>query len=137
MHAAPEGGPDEDPERTGQVAELRGKHGSDQWPRPCDGGEVVTENNPFGRGNEVLAIAASDCRRSAGVVDGEHLGHQPGRVESISYRKRANPGDDKPERVDRFIPLKGCDGHGSGAEKGDGEPEENADEARHGGDLLK
>ena len=44
---------------------------------------------------------------------------------------------DKPERVDRFIPLKGCDGHGSGAEKGDGEPEENADEARHGGDLLK
>ena len=137
MHAAAEGGPNQQPERAGEVAELRGEHGTHKRAGSGDGGEVVAEDDPLGRGNEVLAIAASDSGGGAEVVDGEDLGNQPGGVKPIGDGKRADPGDDQPKGVDGFVALEGSDGDGGGSEKRNNEPEENAGKAGHGGNSAK
>ena len=95
------------------------------------------KTTPLGRGYEVFAIAASDGGGGAAVVDGEHLGHQPCGVKPIGDGEGADAGDDEPEGVDRLVSLEGGDADGGGSEQGNGEPEEDAGEAGHGGDLRK
>src|SRR5581483_12370806 len=56
LHGAAEDDADEDPERPGKIAELRGERRADQRPRPRDRGEVVAEDDPAVRRHEVAPV---------------------------------------------------------------------------------
>ena len=65
-----EHGADDDPERSGEVAELRGERRADQRAGAGDGREVMAEDDPLVGGLEVVAVRAGarqawrDCCRA-------------------------------------------------------------------------
>ena len=131
MHPAAERGADQDPQHARQIAELRRQHRPHQRPRPGDGREMVAEDHPLVRRHEVLAVAARHRGGRAAVVEGQHLGHQPGAVKPIGHREGADARDDQPQGVDRFAALESGDADGGGTEQGNGDPEEDAGDTRH------
>ena len=63
LHRAAEHDADEDPERAGQVAELRRERRADQRPGPGDGREVMAEDDPAVGRHEVAAVVDALRRR--------------------------------------------------------------------------
>ena len=105
LHAAAEHGADQDPQRAGQIAELRRERRADQRARARDGGEVMTEHDPAIRRHEVAAVAESFGRRGARRVEREHLRGEKRAVEAIAERVDADGGDDEPHRFDAFAAI--------------------------------
>jgi hypothetical protein len=80
---------------------------------------VVAEDDPLGRGDEVLAVLLGMGGRGALLVEDEDLGEEPLAVKPIGDGEGAEPGDDEPEGVDRFPPVEGRKTDGGGAQGGD------------------
>ncbi len=100
LHRAAEDDAGEDPERPGQIAELRRQRRPDQRARAGDGGEVVAEDDPAIGGNEVAAVV--DALGGSGIrgVEREELGGDEGAVEAVGDRVDRDRGDDEPDGVD-------------------------------------
>ncbi len=131
MHAPAERRADEEPEHPRQVAELRREDRADERAGAGDGGEVVSEDDPAVCRDEVLSVLLRHRGGSAPVVEDEDLGHEPLAVEAIGDGERAEPRDDEPEGVDGLPLVEGGECHRSRAERGDAEPEENAQKPFH------
>ena len=134
MHTAAEGGSDENPEHSGQITKLSCEHGTYQWSRSGDGGEMVAEYYPLRRRDEIFAIAACDGGGCAVVVDGEHFGHDPSGVEAIRNRKGTDASNDEPQGVYGFASLESCDRDGGDSEQGNEDPQKNTSDTRHDSD---
>src|SRR5690606_28845357 len=95
----------QNPDRTGQVAELRRERRADQGPRARDRGEVVAEHDPAVGRHEVPAVVETLGRRRARRVEREHLGRDERTVETIAYRVDADGRDDEPQSVYAFAAV--------------------------------
>jgi hypothetical protein len=136
LHAAAERRADEDPERAGQVAELRGKGGPDQWARARDRGEVVAEHDPAIRRDEVAAVAETlgGCR--ARGVEREHLGREKRAVEPVAERVHAHGRDDEPHPVHRLASVQRDAAERGRAQDRDADPDRDADRTRYTAHLF-
>ena len=72
LHRAAQHRADDDPQRAGQVAELRRQRRADQRARAGDGGEVVAEHDPLVGGHEIVPVAQPLGGRGAAVVERHH-----------------------------------------------------------------
>ena len=70
LDAAADDGADQDPQRAGQIAELRGERRADQRAGAGDGGEVVAEDDPAMGRHEVAAVVEALGGRGARGVHG-------------------------------------------------------------------
>ena len=98
--APPRHGADDDPERAGQVAELRGEHRADQRTGSGDGGEVVAEDDPLVGGLEIVAVAQALGGGGALVVEHHDARGDEFGVEAVGGGVAAGGGEDQPEAVD-------------------------------------
>ena len=71
LHGAAEHDADDEPERAGQIAELRGEHRADQRSGAGDGREMMAEEHPAVGRHEVAAVVEPLGRRGAPVVETE------------------------------------------------------------------
>ena len=84
LHGAAEHDADQDPERAGQVAELRREDRADERARPGDRGEVVAEDDPAVGRDEVAPVVEPHGRRRAPVVEREDPPREEARVEAVA-----------------------------------------------------
>ncbi len=84
LHAAAEHGADQDPQRARQIAELRRERRADQRAWTCDRREVMAEDDPAMRRNEVAAVVQPNGRRRARRVDAAERAPRPMRCRSDS-----------------------------------------------------
>jgi len=105
LHAARECRAGNQPERSRQIAKLRGERRSDERPRPGDCGEVVAEENPFVGGHEVAAVVMALAGRGAGVVEGENFGGHEGGIEPVRHQIAAHCSHNEPGSVERFAAM--------------------------------
>ncbi len=115
LDAAAEDGADDDPECTGEVAELGGEGGADEGAGAGDGGEVVAEDDPFIGGFVVVAVAEAFGGGGAVVIEGHDGGGDPAGVDAVGEYVDADGGDDQPHGVDGFAAVDGDAGEGEGA----------------------
>ncbi len=108
LYAAAQHRADQDPQRAGQVAELRGEGRPDQRAGAGDGGEVVTEHHPFVGGDEVTAVVEALGRRRAGRVERKYFSGDEGAVETVADGVDAHRRDDEPQTVDGLA-ARQCD----------------------------
>ena len=99
LDASAEHGADDDPQRRGQVAELRGEDRTDERAGPGYRGEVMAEGDPLLRGHIVAAVVQAECRRDVRVVEFEHAIGDETRVEPVTDRVDADRGDDEPQHA--------------------------------------
>ena len=89
LHRAAEHPSDDNPDRAGQISELRGEDRADQRPGAGYRGEVVAEDYPFVRGDEVAPVVEPLGGCGALVVELEDPEGDPAAIKAV------------PERVDR------------------------------------
>ncbi len=89
LHAAAEHGSGHEPERAGQVAELRRERRPDERPGAGDRREVVAEHHPAVRRHEVAAVVEPLGGRRPRAVEREHARRDEGRVEAVGDEVRA------------------------------------------------
>jgi hypothetical protein len=80
----------QNPERTGQEAELGGQRGAHQRTRAGDGREVVSEDDPLVRGHVIASVVEPLGRRSPGGVEGEDVARDEPAVEPVGDEIRAD-----------------------------------------------
>src|SRR2546429_8347526 len=97
----------QNPERAGQITELRGQHRTDERARSGNRREVMPEDNPLVRLHEIFAIVVDFARRGASVVERENPGGDPLGIKAVADSVRAERGDENVNRVDRFAPAGG------------------------------
>jgi hypothetical protein len=97
LYGTAEDDADEDPQGTGQVAKLRRQDGTHERPGTADRRKVMAEDDPFIRLHEILSILVHLARSRPTVIEHQHPGRDPFRVETVADRVRA-------ERRDHDIP---------------------------------
>ena len=133
LHRAAEHHADEDPERAGKVAELRGEHRPDERAGAGDGGEVMAEDDPLVRLHVIPAVLVDLAGRGAAVVQREHAGGDPFRVKAVADGVGAKRGGEDVAGIER-LGAAGREGEvRGGAGEGDGEPDEEGERLPHGG----
>ena len=93
MHAAGKHTTDQNPQKTGHIAELCGKHRSKQRTRRSNSGEMVTEKDVLVGGDVVLTVRVAYSRSLTGFIDIENFLGDEQTVETVSYRKDAESGE--------------------------------------------
>ncbi len=96
---AAEGRPEQDPERAGQVPELRRQDGSDQGPRGGDRGEVMAEQHELVGLDEIAAVRLGDRGDRPGGIDARDLGGDERDVVTVGEGVE----DDRRERQDEGV----------------------------------
>ena len=82
---------------------MRGEHRADQWPRPGDGGEVMTKKHPFVSGVVVATVAQAMCGRRTAIIEHGDARGQERAVIAIGDRKCRKRSDDKPKRIQMWL----------------------------------
>ena len=96
MHRARQGGADQDPEKPGQVAELRRQHRADQGAGAGDRREMMSEQYPA-VGRVIITAVFKTVRRShAAGIQAQYLGGYERAVETVSDDVNAGGGNDYP-----------------------------------------
>ena len=80
-----------DPEKTGQIPELRRQNRPDQWPRARDRRKVLPKDNPFAHRNIVLAVVQTPGRGLSAIVQSQGLGHNEPVIETGRPGRRPRP----------------------------------------------
>ena len=106
VDGTPEGGSDEDPKHARQVAELGGEHGADEGAGSRDGRKMVAEDDPLVCRHVVFAVILDHGGRRPQIIEGQNFCHEPRGMETIGDRENADGGDDHPQGVDVFTPIK-------------------------------
>ena len=70
LHTSAEDCTGENPERAGQVAELCGEDRADEWSGAGDGGEMMSEDDPFAGWNKVATVIQTFGGGWPGGVEG-------------------------------------------------------------------
>ena len=128
---------DEDPQGSGQVAELGGQHGANQRAGTRDRSEVVTEDDPTVGLHEFPAIFMAFAGRGPTVVEGQGLGGDPARVETVSDGVGAQSRDQDISRTHRFLTPGRQDDVGEGPQPGHKGPDQSAPKGMHGWMMPK
>ena len=116
LHTAAEHRSHQDPQRSGQITELRGECRTHERPGTGDGGEVMTEHDGAMRRHEVAAVIQTLRRSRAGGIDRQHLRGDPRAVEAQAEQVSAHRRGEDPQRIDRLVPVQGDCAHGDRAE---------------------
>ena len=132
LHGAAEHRADDDPERAGQIAELRGERGADQRTGAGDGGEMVAEDDPFIGGLEIVAVAQTLGGGGALVVEDHHSRGDEFCVEAESDGVGAGGGHDQPDAVNGFTAIGGDSSKAEGGDERYEAPEDVAGELHFG-----
>jgi hypothetical protein len=122
LHRAREHDADDDPDRAGQVAHLRGEDGSDERAGAGDRGKVVAEQHAAVGGDEVLAVRHVLGRRRAVVIRAQQVLLDVVRVEAVGDEVSAHRGEHEPDAVDRFAAHEREHGPGHATDEGDEHP---------------
>src|SRR6266850_3203862 len=131
LHTTRECRTGDQPERTRQVAELRGERGADERAGARDGGEMVAEEHPLVGGHEVATVVVPFAGRSSRVIERENLCGNKGGIEAKRDEIAADRGDDKPDSVQRFAAMQ-CDGaECARAQNDDANPDCNVEGSLH------
>ncbi len=133
LHRAAEHDADENPQRAGQITELRGEHRPDERPRPGNGREVMAEDNPFVRFDEILAVVVDLARCGAAVVKCQQARGNPFGVKPVADGVGADRRDENVGGVDRLAPAKRQRGIRCRAGQGEQEPEKRSQNLFHTG----
>ena len=107
----------------GQVTELRRQHRPDQRSRPGNGREMMAEDDPFVRLDEIPAVVVDHARRGAAVVERQHARGNPFGVKPVADGVGADRGDENIGGIDRLAPAKRQRGIRARAGQGEQEPE--------------
>ncbi len=107
---------EQDPERSRQIAELRGQGRTHQRAGTRDGREVMSEDDPAMGRHEVAAVIETLGRRRPRGVHRQHPGGDPGGIETVTDDIDAHAGRDQPQRIDRFIAVQCDPADGEGAD---------------------
>ena len=102
LHGAAEHDADDEPERAGQEAELRGERRADQRAGAGDGREVVAEDHPLRCRHEIAAVvqaARPACARRASSP--KTVSRDESRIEPIGDGVRTDGGHHQPRGADR------------------------------------
>src|SRR5471030_3329461 len=105
LHAAGQHGANQQPQETGGKPELCGQRGPHQRARSGNGGEVVAEEHPFGRGHIIMPVSESVRRSGAAVVQHQSFGRNKRAVVTVSNRVDAESAEQNREGVHRFVNL--------------------------------
>ena len=122
LHRAAEHDADQNPQRAGQITELRRQHRPDQRPRPGDRREVMAEDDPLVRLDEILAVVVDFARRGAAVIEHQHARGNPFRVKPVADGVGAKRGDEDIGRIERLAAMEREHGVGAGAGQREREP---------------
>ena len=95
VHRAGEADARDEPDEARRVAELRRQHRPDQRPGAGDGGEVMAEQHPPGRGVVVVAVVLRVRRRHARVVEHHDAGGDERAVVAVRDRENAQDRNDQ------------------------------------------
>src|SRR5712692_12016228 len=90
------------PEEARSETKLGGESGTDQGTRTGDGGEVMAEKNPLGRGHVVVTVLVNMSRSAAAVVQSEGLCGDEGAVIAVANRVNAKGSEENRESVHEF-----------------------------------
>ena len=96
---------DQYPERPRQVAELRRQHRPHQRSRAGDRREVLAEDDPLVRLDEVLAVVMHLARRGPPVIERQHPRRQPLRIKPVADGVTAQRGDEDISRVEPLAAM--------------------------------
>src|SRR5262249_11090343 len=105
LDASGENGAGEQPQRAGEIAELRGECWADERAGAGNRGEVVAKENPFVSGDEVAAGVVALGRGGARVVEREQFCGDECGIEAIGDEIDADGGEDEPDRAEGFAAL--------------------------------
>src|SRR5260370_32067288 len=89
VHATGQHRSNEYPEEARSETKLGGESGTDQGTRAGDGGEVMAEKNPLGRGHVVVTVLVNMSRSAAAVVQRGRLRGARGAVIAVANRVNA------------------------------------------------
>src|SRR5262245_32401776 len=92
------------PEESREKSELGGKDRTDQGTGPCDGSEVVTEEDPFAHGVIVLSVEIGMGGGFTAVIESQHLGRDEAGIITVGDRKNTKGADDDGEGVHDYCP---------------------------------
>ena len=123
LHRAAEHDADENPQRPRQITELRGEHRPDERSRPGNRREVVAEDDPFVRPDEILAVVVDFARRGAAVVEHQHARGNPFGIKPVADGVGAERRDENIGGIDRLAPAKRQRGISRRAGQREQEPE--------------
>ena len=84
LHRSAQDHADQNPERARQIPKLRGQHWPDQRAGTGNGGEMVSEDNPFIRLDKVLAVVVNFAGRGAAVVEHQDARRNPFGIEAVA-----------------------------------------------------
>ena len=107
LHAASERRTSNQPERSGQIPELRRECGAHERAWTGNGGKMVAEENPFVSGHEVAAIVMPFGRSSASVVQRQQPRRNESGVQPVGKEVGTECGDDKPNGVQGLTSTQG------------------------------
>ncbi len=110
LHRAADYRAEDDPQRAGKIAELRGESRADQRTRTGDCGEVVAEEDPFVHGLEIVPVAQALGGGGAAVVERHHFRRDEFRVETETHGVGADGRNHDPHAVDRLAAIDGDPG---------------------------
>ena len=116
LHRAGDDDAGQDPQRSGQVAHLRGEDRADQRTGAGDRREMMTvEDDLVGR-DVILAVVVSYRRRRPAVVEHQDFFGDELAVEPVGDEIDAQRSSHQPHRVDRFAPPQRQRGKAAGAD---------------------
>src|SRR3712207_2525173 len=105
LHGAAEHRADNDPQSSGQIAELRGQSRSYKRSGTRNCGEVMAKDDPLVRRFEIVPVPQPFRRRGTAVVQKHHPGGDEMRIKPVSDQIRAAGSEDQPDTVHRFASL--------------------------------
>ncbi len=135
LHRARQHRADNQPEKAGEKAELRGQHGAKQRARARNRGEMVAEEDPPVGGLEIRAVVETVRGRQAAIVQFEHALRKEAAVKPVRQDIEAGRGHHQPQPVDLLAGIEdaGDDAEPDRAERRDRSPPDGSETSHTGG----
>ena len=92
LHGPGEDGAEDDPQGSGEIAELGGEGWADERAGSGDGGEMMAEENPLVGGFEIVTVAQAFGGSGAAIIEHHHFGGDEFGVEAEADRVDAGGG---------------------------------------------
>ncbi len=131
LDAARETGADDEPEGSGQIAELGREGRPYEGSRPRDRREVVAEEHPLVGGHVVAPVLLDLGGGGPRIVQGHDLRGDERGIEPVGQAVGADRRDHEPGPGDRLAARERDTGEGAGPEERDQDPAEHAERRFH------
>ena len=124
VHAAAQGGANQNPKCSRQEPKLSGEDRANQRAGAGDCRKMMPEHHPAIRRHEIFAVIMRDGGCSALIIQDENLGCEPLAVKTVADRERAEPRGYDPKRADLFATGKPENGQRQQSQNADGDPQQ-------------